>query len=263
MKTVKGKRALVTGASLGIGAAMARLLASRGADLIITARSADKLEALAEECRKQGVQVDVCPMDLSASDAAEKLYQWTKEQELQVDLLINNAGYGKWGEFLTMDRETYSNMLRLNIHALTELCHVFLPGMLERGGGGIINVGSTASFVPVPYAAVYSASKAYVIMFTEALHEEYSSKGLRAMTLCPGATTTNFATVAGDKVKHDVNDGDTPELVAEQGLNAFLKQKLYVITGNNKMVGWLPRILSRKAVARMVGNLFGKRTGMR
>lgn len=262
MKQLTGKTALVTGASSGIGLAMARSLAARGVHLIITARSEDKLHEIAAELQKSGVDVRVFRSDLSQKGAALHLFEQVEKAGLQVDLLINNAGFGKWGEFLEFNREQYNEMLQLNINALTELCHLFIPGMLSRGEGGIINVGSTGSFVPVPFAAVYSASKAYVLLFTEALQGEYGDRGLSIMTLCPGGTDSNFGTVANPDVKRDIADYDTPEFVAETGLEAFLKGQLYVITGNkNKTVALLPRILSRKRVLKIIGDTWKKRIG--
>jgi short-subunit dehydrogenase len=262
MKQLAGKTALVTGASSGIGLALARSLAARGAHLIITARSENKLHDIATELRTSGVDVQVFRSDLSKKGAAERLFEQVEQAGLQVDLLINNAGFGKWGEFLETDRMSYDEMLQLNINALTELCHLFIPGMVSRGEGGIINVGSTGSFVPVPFAAVYSASKAYVLMFTDALQGEYGQRGLSMMTLCPGGTDSNFATVAGPDVKRNAADYDTPEFVAETGLAAFLRGDLYVITGSrNKTVALLPRILSRKRVLKIVGDTWKKRIG--
>lgn len=262
MKQLAGKTALVTGASSGIGLALARSLAARGTHLIITARSEDRLHEIAAELRKSGVEVRVFRSDLSEKGAAERLFKQVDEAGLQVDLLINNAGFGKWGEFLEIERGKYDEMLQLNINALTELCHLFIPGMLRRGEGGIINVGSTGSFVPVPFAAVYSASKAYVLLFTEALQGEYGQRGLSIMTLCPGGTDSNFAAVANPDVKRKTSDYDTPEFVAETGLEAFLKGKLYVITGSkNKTIALLPRIFSRKRVLKIVGDTWKKRIG--
>jgi uncharacterized protein len=262
MKQLTGKTALVTGASSGIGLAIARSLAARGTHLIITARSENTLHEVATELQKLGVDVHVFRSDLSQKGAAERLFEQVDKAGLHVDLLINNAGFGKWGEFLEVSREQYDEMIQLNITALTELCYVFIPSMLKRGEGGIINVGSTASFVPVPFAAVYSASKAYVLLFTEALQGEYGGQGLSFMTLCPGGTDSNFAAVANPNVKRKATDYDTPEFVAETGLEAFLKGELYVITGSkNKRIAFLPRILSRKRVLKMVGDNWKKTIG--
>lgn len=264
METFAGKTALVTGASSGIGYALAQSLASRGAHVIITARSEDKLNTLAEELRQKGVDVHVFVCDLSIPGASERLYDWTIQQGLTVDLLINNAGYGKWGEFTSFDRETYNNMLQLNVNSLTDLCHLFIPGMLERGGGGIINVGSTASFIPIPYSAVYGASKAYVLMLSEALQGEYGEHGIHVMALCPGGTASDFAAVASSGSITERDDYDTPELVANTGLDAFLAGKMTVITGgrSNQMIGFLPRILPRTRVVKIITNTWKKRLGI-
>lgn len=263
MKQLKGKTALVTGASSGIGLALARALAARGAHLILTARSGDKLNEIAAELRKKGVNVAVFPGDLSKKGAAGELFKQVNAAGLHVDLLINNAGFGKWAEFTEIAQEQYDEMLQLNINALTELCHLFIPAMLKHGEGGIINVGSTASFIPVPFAAVYSASKGYVLLFTEALQGEYGDRGLQCMTLCPGGTDSNFAKVANPNVVLKETDfRDTPEFVAETGLNAFLKGDLYVITGaQNKRVAILPRLLSRKTVLKIVTDTWKKTIG--
>lgn len=262
MKDLQGKTALVTGASSGIGLAFAKALAARGAHLILTARSADKLREIAAELQGPGVKVQVFPNDLSQPGAAQQLFEQVTQAGSTVDLLINNAGFARWGEFLEFPRAQYVEMLQLNITALVELCHLFIPGMLGRGEGGIINVGSTASFIPVPYAAVYSASKAYVLYFTEALQGEYGTRGVRCMTLCPGGTDTNFAAVANAAVKLRPARRDTPEFVAEAGLVAFLKGELYVIPGShNQQAAWLPRFLSRKQVLKIVGDTWKKTIG--
>ena len=262
MKQLTGKTALVTGASSGIGLALARSLAARGTNLIITARSENKLDEIAAELRKSGIDVQVFVGDLSQRGSAEHLFKQVTDAGLRVDLLINNAGFGKWGDFLDVNLEQYTDMLQLNINTLTELCYLFIPDMLKRGEGGIINVGSTASFVPVPFASVYSASKAYVLLFTEALQGEYGDRGIKAMTLCPGGTASNFAAVAQPNSKIDFGNYDTPEFVAETGLEAFLKGDLYVITGRrNKRIAILPRILSRKRVLKIVGNAWKKQLG--
>ena len=196
MQLTQGKTALITGASSGIGLAFAEALAARGLHLLLVARSEDKLRELATRLTKaHPIKVEVLVADLEQPGAAQKVFDAATKTG-SVDLLINNAGFGKWGEFLDFDRETYASMVQLNVTALTELTHLFLPHLLSNKGLGVINVGSTASLVPVPYAGVYAATKAYVLSLTEALYGEYASKGLHFMTLCPGGTATNFATVA-------------------------------------------------------------------
>ena len=263
MKSYRDKTVLVTGASSGIGLALANALAQRGAHVILTARSTDKLNDVAAGIKKTGVNAYVFSEDLSRPAAAQHLHEAVVRAGLEVDLLINNAGYGRWGDFGEFDRADYSRMIQLKITALTELCHLFIPGMIARGGGGVINVGSTASFLPVPYAAVYSASKAYVLLLSDALRFEYAERGVSVMTICPGATDSNFRTVAAPNISADLGDaGDSPEDVAEQGLNAFLHDKAYVVTGKgNKKFALLPRLLPRERVLNMAGNSFRKRLG--
>jgi short-subunit dehydrogenase len=186
-------------------------------------------------------------------------------------LLINNAGYGRWGEFCEFDSEDYAQMIQLNITSLTDLCRLAIPDMVTRGEGGVINIGSTASFLPVPFASVYSASKAYVLLFSEAIRYEYESKGVQIMTLCPGATATDFSRVASEKSSaelHDLNRqlaesgkaGMTSEAVAVEGLDAFLKGEIYKIAGKeNRKFALLPRLLSRAKVLKIAGDTFRKR----
>ncbi len=243
--------------------ALANALARRGAHLILTARSTEKLNEVADEIKKTGVDAHVFSEDLSRPAAAQRLHEAVTRAGLTVDLLVNNAGYGRWGDFAKFGRVDYAQMIQLNITALTELCHLFIPDMVARGGGGVINVGSTASFLPVPYAAVYSASKSYVLLLSDALRFEYAERGVSIMTICPGATDSNFRTVAAANITADFGDvGDSPEEVAEQGLDAYLQDKAYVVTGKgNKKFAWLPRLLSRERVLNMAGNSFRKRLG--
>ena len=199
--TFTDKTVLVTGASSGIGLAISEELAKRGANLILVARSKDKLNEVAVSVRKTGSEAHVFTSDLSVPNAAKELHTVVFQAGLSVDLLINNAGYGRWGEFTSFDRMDYAKMIQLNITSLTDLCHLFISDMVKKGSGGIINVGSMASFGPVPYANVYSSTKAYVLNFTEALRYEYEEKGIQIMALCPGGTQSNFATNATEKSK--------------------------------------------------------------
>src|SRR5262249_53931226 len=165
----KGQRALVTGASSGIGAVFARELARRGADLVLVARSGGKLAALADELSAEyGVAADVAVADLAKPSAATELAEALRARHLQIDILINNAGFGVFAPVYEADPAVLTEMVRLNVEALVDLTRVYLPGMVERDRGAIINVGSTAAFQPVPYMAVYGATKAFVLSFTEA-----------------------------------------------------------------------------------------------
>lgn len=255
-KVFAGSTVLVTGASSGIGEAFARSLAKRGANLILSARSEDKLARLADELRDEyRISVHVFPADLILPDAPQQLLANIKASGLSVDVLVNNAGFGKWAHFLGESLDTYDQMLSLNIDSLVKLTYLCLPDMLARGKGGVINVASTAAFQPAPYIAVYSASKAFVLSFTEALAGEYRERGIRILALCPGYTDTNFNSIA------NVNAAGirfaTPEEVAEAGLNAFVQDKSYLVHGcTNYLTSLLPRILSRAAVIKIVANMF-------
>ena len=271
MNSYKNKTVLVTGSSSGIGLALAHELSKRGAHLILTARSTDKLNEAAAAIRNTGNEAHVFTEDLSLPGAAEKLYQEISEAGLHVDLLINNAGYGRWGEFTDFERSDYAKMIQLNITALTELCHLFIPDMVQRGRGGIINVGSIASFGPVPYGNVYSSTKAYVLMFTEALRYEYADKGVQIMALCPGGTQSNFAAVASEQSETIRARADertntsyymSAEAVANDCLDSFLKDKIYLIPGrSNKIMHAIGHHLPRKTMLNLSGNMFKQIAG--
>lgn len=255
----EGATTLVTGASSGIGKALAHSLAGRGANLILTARSEDNLNRLADELReKHRSKVCVIPLDLTAPEAPQQLFDKIKANELSVDLLINNAGFGKWAHFQNESLETYERMLSLNINALVKLTYLCFPEMLKRKRGGVINVSSTAAFQPIPYQAVYAASKAFVLSFTEALAGECREDGIRFMALCPGNTETNFMTTAN--ANSEGMPFTTPEVVAENGLKAFEKGRNCYVEGRaNYLNSLLPRILPRDAVIRIVASMFKTR----
>ncbi len=245
---------LVTGASSGIGEAFARQLAKRGAHLILTARSQQKLEQLADELRAHHqISVQVFPKDLSLMQAPQELFQEIQASGLVVDVLINNAGFGKWAHFLGEQLDTYEQMVALNVKALMRLSYLCIPSMLARGKGGVINVASTAAFQPGPYFAVYAASKAFVLHFTEALAGKYRGRGLNILTLCPGATATNFNAVAHIP---DVPHSSADEVV-EAGLKAYAQHKSTFVHGcRNYLTSLLPRILPRAMVIGIVVKMF-------
>lgn len=198
MKSFQGMTALITGASYGIGEEFAKQLAEQGAHLILAARSTDRMQVLAEELKKKhNIQAYVFQADLSLTETPCKLFEAIQKQGLQVDLLINNAGFGRAGCFENVDAETDNAMLMVNINSLVALTHLFIPGMLARKKGGIINVASTAGFQPLPFLSLYAATKAFVISFTEALWGEYQHRGIRVLCLCPGNTRTEFDRRAG------------------------------------------------------------------
>jgi short-subunit dehydrogenase len=191
--TMNGKTALITGASSGIGAAIAIRLAAEGAGLVLVARSEDKLQALATLIGSQhGRRPTVIAADLSRPDCATTLESQVQAKGLEVDILVNNAGFGTYGAFEALPAAGDQEQIAVNIAAVVALSHAFLPGMLARGHGAILNTASTAAFQPAPYMAVYAATKAFVLSFSEALWAEYRHRGIQVAALCPGAVDTGF-----------------------------------------------------------------------
>lgn len=198
IRSLRGITALVTGASSGIGKALARELARQGANLILVSRNAQRLQQEAGDLKTRfSVNVHVFPADLSRPGNCEELFDWVRSSDLDVDLLVNNAGLAHFGPFETMPFGDTAAMLDLNVHALAHLTRLFLPGMLERKKGGVLNVASTAGFQPIPYLSVYAATKAFVLNFSEALWAECKGRGVRVFCLCPGNTITRFHQSAG------------------------------------------------------------------
>src|ERR1700723_489566 len=190
--------ALITGASGGIGEALARIFAAQKHDLVLVARTEDKLQSLsAELSRAHGIQSRVLAADLTDPTAPPRLFQAIQDQGVTIDALVNNAGFGKRGAYAEIDYEIEARMIQLNVTTLAHLTRLFLPGMLERRSGKILNVASTAAFVPGPFMAVYYASKAFVLSFSEALAEEARDTGVHVSCLCPGATKSQFRARAG------------------------------------------------------------------
>jgi len=277
MYSYKGKLALVTGASTGIGYAIAKELARRGANLIVsaTARSEDKLHELSSEIKDLGSECHIFLEDLSKLNSGRSLYDQIKLQNLHVDLLINNAGYGRWGTFHEVEMEDYADMIQLNITSLSELSHLFIPDMISKGEGGVINVGSVASLTPVPYSSVYAATKAYVLSLSEGLRYEYRNSNIRIMALLPGATVSNFgqvATAKSDKLRERLNKRtkrsatgtvfQTSHEVAVECLDGFTKDKQFIIPGKgNRRTALITKLMPRTKVLNIVGNLFKKIAG--
>jgi len=253
--TYKGKTALVTGASSGIGEAFARELAARGMDLVLVARSEDKLRALAAElARGHGIRADVIASDLGREGAAVRLYHEVEGLGMRVDMLLNNAGFGAYGPFETLSPDRDHAEVMLNVTAVVDLTHAFLPAMAERGDGAVINVGSTAGFQPLPYMAVYGATKAFVLSFSEALWAEYRGRGVRVLALCPGATETPFFGVVGAE-EASVGRRRTPQQVVATGLRALERGRGSAIDGAfNYWLAQTPRLTPRGLTA-----LIGKR----
>jgi short-subunit dehydrogenase len=190
---MKKQTVLITGASSGIGLELSRVFARDGYDLVLVARSTQKLAALASELKSaHRVNVVVLPVDLSQAGAAKEVFASVQAQRLAIHILVNNAGFGIHKPLVDAEPFEMMQMLQVNILALTELTRLFLPGMLERKSGRILNVGSTGSFAPAPYMAAYAASKAYVLSFSEGLAEELHGSGVTVTALCPGVTPTGF-----------------------------------------------------------------------
>lgn len=246
---------LITGASSGIGRSLARLFARDGYSLVLVARRRSVLEELAAELgREHGGRVDVIPVDLADPAAAMHLHAELQRAGLAVDVLVNNAGFGMQGAFAGLPAERQLQMIHLNVTALTALTRLLLPSMLARGRGGVLNVGSTAAFQPGPFMAVYYATKAYVVSFSEALADELSGSGLRVSCLAPGPTATAFAAEAG-AAESRLFRGETMSVdeVATIGYDGWKKGKSLVVAGRRNWwrafaVRLLPRAWVRKAV---------------
>lgn len=254
--------ALITGASSGIGAVFAEKLASRKQDLVLVARSQDKLQSLADRLSQQyGIQTTVIAQDLTAPDASEIIFTMLEQQGIEIDWLINNAGFGTYGEFAEGDRENHLNMIRLNVLALVDLTHRYLPGMRSRRSGSIINIGSTASFQPIPYFAVYAATKAFVLSFSESLWHECKPYGVKVLAVCPGPTETEFFKVADfpASMKEQMGqDYDSPNAVVEEALKALNQEKANVVTGGlkNQILVNVSRFFPRETLTSAVGRFF-------
>lgn len=259
MKDLKSRTVLVTGASSGIGKAFAFQFAELGAHLILVARSGDKLKAISDTITEK-YEVNCTPVvtDLSRENAAKNLFERIRLLKQEVDVLVNNAGVGAIGKFEHYDMERYHSLLRLNIDSLTDLCRLYLPAMRRKNFGGIINVASTSAFIPLPYVAVYAASKTYVLYLSEALYGELLDTDVTVTCLCPSRTKSNFGKVANSPYQNDTSKhSDTPENAARTGIKAFLRGKQTVISGRQKLiVSILPRFLSRSMVIKLTSSQY-------
>ena len=244
-----GQTALITGASTGIGSVFAHQLAARGAHLILAARSEDRLRALAAELTEaHGVRVDVLPTDLSRPGAGADLADRVAALGRSVDVLVNNAGFATHGDVERADPARLLEQVQLNCTAVVDLTTRFLPGMTARGRGAIINVASTAAFQPIAHMAVYSASKAFVLSFTEALWSEARPRGVKVMAICPGATETPFFTVVGAE-EASFGKRRTPEQVVATALRGLADGKPSVVDGcSNALLARFQRFLPHRVV---------------
>ena len=252
---MNNQTALITGASGGIGLELAHVFAEHGHDLVLVARREVKLQALADELtERHGIDTRVIVQDLTEPHAPENLYNALQEQGINIDFLVNNAGFATYGKFYELDTERELAMLQLNAVALTHLTRKFLPDMVKRGHGGIMNVASTAAFMPGPLMAVYYASKAYVLSFSEAIANELKDTGVSVTTLCPGPTESDFQSRAKMEDSKLVQGGlMDARAVAVEGYEALMKEQTVVVPGvTNKLSIVLPRFLPRKLVTNIV-----------
>jgi len=253
----RGKWALVTGASAGIGAELARQLAAGGANLVLTARRRDRLEQLGTELSsRHGVKIEVWPADLGKPSAPDEIFAFTEGKGIVVELLVNNAGFGAYGEFHKILLARQLEMVQVNISAIVHLTHLYLPQMMARRRGHILIVASTAAFQGVPYITTYAATKAFDLLFAEALAEEVAGHGVRVCALCPGTTHTEFQRVAGQPDRH-FRIAESAEKVARVGLRALARGKSYVISGwMNYLSAHGERLAPRRFVTRAAARLF-------
>jgi short-subunit dehydrogenase len=231
---------LITGASSGIGRELARLFARDKNNLVLVARNQRKLDELAQELRcRYGVKVKVMAADLSAPAAAAHIVDQLPRESIHIDVLVNNAGTQVYGLFAKADTEQLLHMIQVNMTSLTYLTKLLLPGMLDRGKGKILNVASTGSFGPGPLNAVYCATKAYVLSFSEAIAAELDGSGVTATALCPGATNTEFVTRHGLEDVRLFQNMMSAERVAEIGYQALMENRLVVVAGwGNRLQVW-------------------------
>ena len=256
-------RALVTGASSGIGGAFSHALHARRAKLVLVARRADRLSQLSSEFGGEPGVVTI-PLDLSLPDSVPTLMATLRDRGITVDLLVNNAGVGWTGLFQDQPVESVQQIIDLNVRALVGLTRALLPGMIERGRGGIVNVVSTSAFQPVPFLNVYAASKAFVLSFTEALATELKGTGVRVQALCPGLTESEFHETSGtDKVAFTKTKMMTAEAVVAQSLAALDRGRpLRVVPGwHNRALAGVQAFFPRSVVRGVSGALFRPRKG--
>lgn len=249
------KTAIITGASSGIGFELAKIFAANQTNLVLVARSETKLVALKNELAHSNVDIHVIALDLSQQDSANILFDYCNSKQLQIDYLINNAGFGDYGQFVSGNWKKQEEMIRLNIQTLTHLTHLFLPSMTKRKYGRIMNVASTAAFQPGPLMSVYYATKAYVLSFSEAIASELEGTVVTVTALCPGPTESGFVDAAAMGESKIIKGRKLPTShdVAEYAYKAFMKGEVVAIHGflNTLLatgVRFVPRSLVRKLI---------------
>ncbi len=248
--------ALITGASSGIGEALARSLAGRGVHLVLVARTRDRLERLAAELNPLAPALAL-PLDITLPDADLTAQDFVASQGLQVDLLVNNAGFGSYGPFAELPGERDLAMIDLNVKALVRFTHRFLPQMVKSRHGAIVNISSLAGFQPLPFMATYAATKAFVTSFTLALAGEVEPSGVRVLDVCPGRTRTNFRVVSGSLSVRIRSRVATPEKIARITIRALLDGRLIALEGlDNRLLLHLQRWLPRRTVLALARRIF-------
>lgn len=253
-KSERRSYVLITGATAGIGYELAKLYAKDGHNLILIARDKSKLEKVKNELELYSINVCLLSVDLTSDNACEEIIDFINERNLEVDVLVNNAGIGSFGYLSEIEMEKELALIHVNIKVVTELTKIFLDKMLENDGGAIMNVASTAAFCAGPKMATYYASKSYVLNFTEAIYEEVKGKNIKISCLCPGAVDTGFQDAAGiKKIASAKKNLMSAKKVAEIAYKDFNKGKLIIIPGiKNKTIvlinKFLPRIISRKII---------------
>ena len=251
-----GKWALVTGASAGIGLELAKLLAANGAHLVLTARRTDRLQQIAAELKSTyNVNVEVFSADLTQPAAPAQVHAFTTSQKIEVEFLINNAGFGAFGYAHEIPAEKMLEMIQVNCSAVVHLTRLYAPAMVARRHGDVLIVASLAAFQPVPFNSAYAATKAFDLLFAEGIAEELRPRGVNVCALCPGSTTTEFQKVA-EQPDRIFKSAETAEKVARVGLEAIAAGKSYVISGvMNNIMKESQRLAPRSLVTRMAANM--------
>ena len=251
-----GKWAVVTGASAGIGLALAERLAAGGTHLVLTARRADRLEDIAAVLStKHGIRVEICPSDLTRPEASSEIHAFTTGKGIDVELLVNNAGFGAFGYIQDIPTPRLLEMIQVNCAAVVQLTQLYAPAMIARRHGDILIVSSVAAFQALPFNSVYAATKAFDLIFAEGIAEELREFGVHVCALCPGSTNTEFQQVAQqpDRV---FRSAETADKVARVGLAALAEGRSFVISGaKNRLMVEAERLAPRQFVARMAGKM--------
>jgi len=253
----KGKWALVTGASAGIGHALAHELARGGSNLVLTARRKDRLESLAQQLRADyKIETAIVVADLAHASAPSAIFHFTQERGLHIDRLVNNAGFGQYGEFHTIQPERLLEMVQVNCAAVLHLTRLYVPAMVTNRRGDVLIVASTAAFQAVPYISTYAATKVFDLFLAEGLAEELKPHGIRVCALCPGTTASEFHEMAGHPARSKIRQ-QSAETVARNGLKALAAGKSYVISGwGNYLGAQSERLVPRRLVTRIAAKLF-------